>query len=230
MALDCCSGNLESLHLQPVSDAASTPPALHKAQVQAQLASAASLEERKKQKRSYRRHAGWAAFLDSYWEFVHDVILPHLEGYDLLVQEVPVLRCVLPGSVAPSKPHCDADYFHDPSELNFWVPLTAVEGSNSLFCESAPGRADFAPFQLQYGEIMRFYGNRCRHYTVPNDSSVRVSFDFRVIPAHLAHDIDASGRKDIVCSQWRLADGGYYRLVRQKSESGPPPVAPSLPS
>merc|ERR1719181_356049 len=103
----------------------------------------------------YRRHAGWLAFCESYWNFVSDVELPQFDGCDLLVQSVPVLRVVLPGSVAPCQPHCDADYFHDPSELNFWVPLTAVDGSNSLFCESAPGRGDFTPFRLRFGEAMR---------------------------------------------------------------------------
>ena len=29
----------------------------------------------------------------------------------------------MPGSVPPTKRHCDADYYHDASELNFWVPL-----------------------------------------------------------------------------------------------------------
>ena len=39
------------------------------------------------------------------------------------MQSEPVLRVVLHDSVAPCKPHCDADYYHDASELNFWVPL-----------------------------------------------------------------------------------------------------------
>ena len=49
-----------------------------------------------------------------------------------------------------------------------------------------PGAGDFRPFELSVGEGMRFNGNECRHFTVPNDTDVtRVSIDFRVIPKAL---------------------------------------------
>jgi hypothetical protein len=37
------------------------------------------------------------------------------------------------------------------AEVNFWVPLTRVFGTNTLFVESAPGRGDFRPVELGYG-------------------------------------------------------------------------------
>ena len=37
-------------------------------------------------------------------------------------------------------------------------------------------------FSVRYGEAVLFWGNRCRHYTVANDSGVTsVSFDFRFL-------------------------------------------------
>ena len=52
-----------------------------------------------------------------------------------------------------------------------------------MYAESAPGRADFAPFALDYGQIQRFWGAECAHHTVANGSGrTRVSFDFRVMP------------------------------------------------
>ena len=49
--------------------------------------------------------------------------------------------------------------------------------------ESAPGKKDFASFEIDYGQIMRFWGNQVTHYTVPNETDIsRVSIDFRVIP------------------------------------------------
>jgi hypothetical protein len=69
------------------------------------------------------------------------------------------------------------------------VPLTRVSGSNSLQCESAPGRKDFHALEADggAGEFVRFWGHRCRHFTVPNGSgTTRVSFDFRVVPLSLA--------------------------------------------
>ena len=44
------------------------------------------------------------------------------------------------------------------------------------------------PVEALPGHIIRFYGNRCRHLTLANcdDGRVRVTFDFRVLPRHLA--------------------------------------------
>lgn len=93
------------------------------------------------------------------------------------------------------------------------MPLTHVYGTNSIWVESAPDRADFSPVHALPGHVLRFYGNRCRHFTLENDVSapvraiphgrqppapthrvesarlarqVRVTFDFRVLPRHLA--------------------------------------------
>ena len=100
----------------------------------------------------------------------------------VLYQKKPILRVVLPGSVPPSELHCDADYFHDANEINFWVrtsylsllasyilpltsyflhpklcddqvPITPVWGSNSLWAESAAGVGDFAPFEALPGQV-----------------------------------------------------------------------------
>merc|ERR1711920_207162 len=98
-------------------------------------------------------------------------------------QRLPSLRVHMPYTRTLGVPHIDADYHHQPTEINFWLPLVAVSGSNSLFAESAPGRGDFAPFEATPGQYVRFYGNACRHFTVENISDVtRVSLDIRVIP------------------------------------------------
>ena len=100
---------------------------------------------------------------------------------------MPSFRVHLAHTRALGVPHCDADYFHQPNEINFWIPLVErVGGSNSLYCESSPGAADFSPFEARRGEVVQFYGNRARHYTLPNATEVtRVSMDLRVIPLPL---------------------------------------------
>ena len=99
-------------------------------------------------------------------------------------QALPSFRVHLAHTRALGVPHCDADYYHQPNELNFWMPLVErVSGSNSLYCESAPGEADYQPFELRRGQVVQFYGNQARHYTLPNTTDVtRVSIDLRVIP------------------------------------------------
>ena len=97
------------------------------------------------------------------------------------------MRVHLPHTKALGKRHCDADYFHQPNEINVWIPLVErVWGSNSLYCESSPGAADFAPFEATRGQFVRFYGNQAVHYTVTNTTNVtRVSFDLRLVPKPL---------------------------------------------
>ncbi len=76
--------------------------------------------------------------------------------------------------------HCDAVYGHQVGEINFWMPLTAVDESSTLWAETYPGKADFYPFMVPLGCVQRFPGTYCRHFTKPNVSGkTRVSIDFR---------------------------------------------------
>ena len=57
-----------------------------------------------------------------------------------------------------------------------------------------PGAADFAPFELDYGQVMRFWGAQCMHYTQANETDItRVSFDFRVAPRSC--HVDGTGHR-----------------------------------
>ena len=113
--------------------------------------------------------------------------------------------------------HKDFDYFHQPAELNIWVPLVPeVGGTNSLFCESACGRGDYRPFAARFGELVRFYGNQHTHYTCVNETDVtRVSLDVRVVPAPLYVDDWASPKGNVA---FRL--GGYYASTDVSSAAG----------
>jgi hypothetical protein len=81
-----------------------------------------------------------------------------------------------------TKLHCDAQYGHQDGEVNYWMPLTQIEESSTLWAETRPGLGDWYPFYpLEIGEAWRFPGTRCRHFTRPNVSGrTRVSIDFRV--------------------------------------------------
>jgi len=121
-------------------------------------------------------------FLALYERFVREVIAPQLGSADLIYQAVPVFRVFLPRHLAVGPRHTDAGYHVQPNELNFWLPLTEVYGSNSLNVESAAGRGDFEPIACGPGTMFRFRGNACEHFTSLNVSGItRVSFDFRVI-------------------------------------------------
>jgi hypothetical protein len=144
----------------------------------------------KKMVQKMEKTSVYERYLLAYKTFIRDVIVPLFAPYTktILYQCPPTLRVHMPGHSPTIGMHCDADYErHEPSEVNFWIPFTRVFDSNTLWCESEPGKADFSPFELNPGEGMRFNGNTCRHFTKPNVTDcTRVSFDFRVIPADLA--------------------------------------------
>ena len=152
-----------------------------------------------------------ARFHNTMLAFVRDVIAPLVGAApdEVGFQRSPTFRLSFPSTDPMGHPHCDAEYHHQPGELNIWLPLTAVWGSNTLFTESSPGQGDFHPLELGYGRGVRFWGNRCHHYCVPNASgATRVSLDFRVIAVH-RHDpnfIDRRGKP----GAFKL--GEYYRL------------------
>jgi hypothetical protein len=102
---------------------------------------------------------------------------------DVLYQAKPVFRVSHPKDVAGCKMHTDyGSNNHQPAEVNFWIPLNSVFGSNTLYVESEPNKGDFSPVELEYGQGLMFWGNQCRHYSVANvTNTTRVSLDMRAI-------------------------------------------------
>lgn len=170
-------------------------------------------DKRFKEKQPFRRGT---ALQECYLAFLQEVIGPHIEAHvqggsvEMLFQAQPNFRCHLPGTghlLVHS--HRDADYHHQPNELNVWLPLTPCEGSNTLWSESSPGLKDFRPFELVPGQCMLFWGHQCEHYTMPNETdATRVSIDFRVVPpSYYRPEYPNSHRRD---GQPRFAKGCFF--------------------
>ena len=68
--------------------------------------------------------------------------------------------------------HCDSDYNHPDPEINFMLTLSGQKDNNSCFVETAPGSDIFQPLNMEYGEFISFYGNKCRHYNKTNDTGL----------------------------------------------------------
>ena len=191
--LECDS--LERLHEVAALDAARPPacPTLISAYKRARRALPKSWREAllKQTKTLKRLNAtpAYAAFLDAYRAFVNETVVPHI-GSPVVYQFPPTLRVSMPGSKCIDV-HTDADYArHESAEINYWVPLTDVAASNTLFLESRPGEGDYRPVEMRLGTGLRFDGQRCRHYTKADAAATtRVSFDFRVVPATLFRDV-----------------------------------------
>ncbi|KRX02036.1 hypothetical protein PPERSA_07681 [Pseudocohnilembus persalinus] len=116
-------------------------------------------------------------------DFKNKLKLKQKQKYKLVYQYPPTMR-VHP-SVQPPKPlgkvHRDAEFGHQPGELNFWMPLLSIKGGSCLWCEQQEYQQNFQPFVLNYGELMRFWGAQLYHGAGINDTGyTRISFDFRV--------------------------------------------------
>lgn len=153
-----------------------------------------------------------------YWRFIEAVIGPSMGGGRLVYQRAPGLRVHPPSERPLGQMHTDEEYHHQPSELNFWVPLTDCFGNNSLWIESEPDKGDFHPIELKYGEYCKFYGNKCSHFTHPNNTnSTRVSIDFRVVSSLSGgHDPDfhrGVRRGPKANFQTCFDVGGFYDLL-----------------
>lgn len=78
---------------------------------------------------------------------------------------------------------------------------------------------------MKYGQCCRFYGNMCRHLTVPNDTdNTRMSIDFRVVStATGGHDptFDAGVRRGSKAKYAVNFDvGGFYAQTTCPTEVG----------
>ena len=101
----------------------------------------------------------------------------------IIYQKYPSLRVSIPKNKSVGEIHCDSDYNHPEEEMNYWLPITKLNETNTLYYEKEPNKGDFLPLLINYGEIAELYLNKCRHYSNINTTDeLRLSLDFRIIP------------------------------------------------
>ena len=152
---------------------------------------------------------GWPEFINLYKSFVSEVLGPLFnEEKELIYQKTPSFRVNQPNGKAIYIAHCDGDenHNHPKGEINIFMPLT-----KSMYVESIPGLADYQSVDLEFGEILMFYGNRLRHFNKTNDTGVtRCSFDFRIIPpVNYEHNYDLGS----AIMKTKFIVGGYYNIL-----------------
>ena len=74
----------------------------------------------------------------SYRAFICEVVAPHVAATfdgpcdELVFQANPSLRVVVPGDRPSGRRHCDADYGHQPGQVNFWLPLARARPEHAV--------------------------------------------------------------------------------------------------
>jgi hypothetical protein len=100
-------------------------------------------------------------FHEAYDSFVRRVCVPRMvellerkwppsSCQKMYYQSFPCLRIVQPDEFSIG-PHSDVAYGHHPCSVNFYVPLTKIGGSSSLFLESRPGAEDWHSMEGGFG-------------------------------------------------------------------------------
>src|SRR6185295_3228143 len=125
----------------------------------------------------------------------------------------PTLRYQIPNGLGVAAYHIDSEYNHPAEEFNIWLPFTHARETRSIWIESAPGKKDYQPQDVQYGEFIIFEGGKLSHGNQPNTTSeTRVSIDMRVIPLSLWKP---SNMKGLAYGRVRDTDGenSYYDVI-----------------
>jgi cytidyltransferase-like protein len=153
-------------------------------------------------------------FQQVYDDFVLQVCAPHLAGdssvTEIYYQSFPCIRMVQPGDFSIG-PHSDIAYGHHVGSVNFYVPLTKIDGTAALFLESRLGSEDWHPIAGSYGTVKHFAGATCLHWTTENTAGItRVSLDFRLIAGPIFHALLPS--KDSIYRH------GFYSTCRLNQE------------
>ena len=233
--LEVSSDKLEKIHTISSIPESRIPlhPTIRQAWVASKTEPKISSTMRRAKKKGLFSSPQYKRYVDKYRLFLKEVIAPlccdpsSSTQQNIVYQYPPTTRVVLPNGNKTISMHCDRDYpNHQAAEINFWLPLTNVFESNSLFVESEPGKGDFQPLKLRYGQFLKFDGHDCRHYTVHNETQTcRVSIDFRVVPSCLAQK-ERSQIGDFCVEE--TTEDGYKAFWSPSKNSGPKPCSQSV--
>lgn len=130
----------------------------------------------------------------------------------IVYQSFPALRVSIPGNKSVGEMHIDADYNHPKEEINYWMPLTELNETNTIWYETEPNKGDFQPLLINYGEIAKVYFNQCRHFSKLNTTyKTRMSLDFRIIPGSKWNLVDNT--KESMFHNVKFKIGKYYKKM-----------------
>jgi hypothetical protein len=150
-------------------------------------------------------------FVELYLSFIKGVVAPRYEG-ELLYQKFPTFRVAQPENVGTFGWHKDSDYNHNPKEVNYYVPMTKGYDTNTIWHESEPGKEDFKPMTVDYGDLVEWDGANCMHGTKINETGdTRISFDFRVLTMENYHKFKP---KKSITKGSKMEIGHYFEVLR----------------
>ena len=175
-------------------------------------------------KKFYEKIKSNNEFKELYCSFVKDIYNEFFQEEKMMIyQSFPSVRIQFEDSVTVP-PHCDSDELgcHPIGEKNFLVPITEMMNSNTIYIESEPGKKDYQPINMKYGNLLYFNGNKCIHYNERNkEGKLRISLDFRIVKSkdymnYVKHDqiMETNPRNPdgtVTRCPVKMLIGGYYQ-------------------
>lgn len=119
-------------------------------------------------------------------------------GEPCYVQQIPTYRFGLPNNRWVGNFHRDSDFGHSRYELNAICALTPMRASAALHVEATAGARDFAPLELEAGELILFdHIDRLHGCPINREGNSVASVDFRFVPVRFADEAFRSGATSI---------------------------------
>jgi len=163
-------------------------------------------------KEFYRQVRG-SDFLETYNNFVKEIIKPHFNGDKIVFQKIPTFRTQFLNNISVGKWHRDRDYSHSVNERNFYLSITDSINTNAVWAESEENKKDYKPLNAEYGEYIIWDGANCKHGNKENkENFTRVSFDFRAMAYSDYEEHERAGKKS-VHAKMNMVLGEYYEVL-----------------
>ena len=119
-------------------------------------------------------------FINRYNELLKEIQKKHFNE-KIIYQKKPTLRVHIPDNISVGSYHVDSDYGHSKEVINFWLPFNNAKKTCTLWLESSPGKKDYKPYKVNYGEILVFNSKLAHGTEVNKENYTRFSMDFRII-------------------------------------------------
>jgi len=162
----------------------------------------------------YHDFSRTAEFTELFKSFIEGVVKPQF-GEEVVYQTIPTFRLHFPGNIAVGEYHRDRNYRDEDwasrvKESKFFLTFTDSFGTNTIWVESEEGKEDFSPMEVEYGQIVMWDGTNLLHGNKTNEeSTTRVSFDFRVMPMSRYEPSEHGS----INTKSKFALGGYYSKI-----------------
>jgi hypothetical protein len=144
-------------------------------------------------------------FIETYYRLVK-YLQKNFFKKKIIFQSKPTLRIQFPNTISVGGYHRDSDYGHQKKSLNFWLPFTDSQNTNTLWIETKKNKKDYKPYDVKWGQILIFDSSLKHGVEVNKENYTRTSMDFRILLKKDYKKTNKTSPKNKI----KFELGGYY--------------------